>query len=107
MTDHTPHPINYLEYLKTKEWRTKRRAVLERARFRCQVCYSRGPIAVHHRTYARLGHEDIEDLTALCLFCHNLFHVRGRWAEKVPASEDENVSKIMAAMISDARDCTL
>ena len=96
--------IDYLEYLQTPEWKEKRQAAIFRARGRCQVCNCTGPISVHHRTYKRLGDEDPEDLTALCLTCHDLFHVRGRWASRAPTRGLTKVSEIMAAMVRDARD---
>ncbi len=41
---------------------------------RCRTCYATGgdgaPLEVHHRTYERLGHELVGDLTALCPGCH-------------------------------------
>ena len=65
----------YSEYLLTPEWQTKREQALERARHRCQLCNSAEHLNVHHRTYERLGNEDIEDLTVLCKACHEHFHV--------------------------------
>lgn len=71
----------YPEYLGTSEWAVRRRSVLERAGFRCQVCASDGKLHVHHRTYARRGSERREDMIALCADCHELFHTHGKLAE--------------------------
>jgi hypothetical protein len=43
---------------------------------RCERCgcrvplHGRGAVTVHHRTYARLGHERREDVELLCWGCH-------------------------------------
>ena len=66
----------YDEYLKTEEWAEKRGWVLERDGHRCRLCNSKEPLHVHHRTYARRGAEDLEDLTTLCKICHEHFHQR-------------------------------
>ncbi len=56
-----------------------RAAALAWAQERCQVCYSPDDLDVRHRTYARLGHELVSDLTVLCATC------RGRYADRLPA----------------------
>jgi hypothetical protein len=66
----------YEDYLKTPEWAEKREQALERDGHRCRLCNSKEPLHVHHRTYARRGFEDLEDLTTLCKFCHEHFHQR-------------------------------
>jgi hypothetical protein len=68
----------YSEYLATCEWNETRTAARKRAGERCQVCYSDGPLDVHHRTYERRGAEHDTDLTVLCRKCHELFHRFGR-----------------------------
>jgi replicative DNA helicase len=47
---------------------------LSRAGHRCQVCNSPDKLDVHHRTYERVGQEQLDDLTVLCDRCHGLFH---------------------------------
>lgn len=66
----------YAEYLQTPEWRTTRDAALRRADFRCELthCGSKVALQVHHRVYERLGEEVPEDLTVLCLVCHDQWH---------------------------------
>ncbi len=69
------NPAEYLDYLASPEWRAKRMLALKRAGFCCQLCnYGGAPLDVHHRTYARLGDERVEDLTVLCRKCHDAFH---------------------------------
>src|SRR5438093_4983788 len=43
--------LPYPEYLQTPEWQQKRRAALEQAEYRCQVCNRGEHLNVHHRTY--------------------------------------------------------
>lgn len=38
------------------------------------MCQSRFRLQVHHKTYARLGKERLEDLQVLCFNCHKLIH---------------------------------
>lgn len=65
---------NYLAYINSPEWRVRRDKLVARFDNRCQICYSTGPLNVHHRTYARLKREWDTDLTVLCMNCHDLYH---------------------------------
>lgn len=62
--------MNYEQYIQSAEWKALRQKVLERDRFQCQTCCSTDDLEVHHRTYDRLFHEDLEDLITLCHECH-------------------------------------
>ena len=67
----------YIEYLSSDEWKELRNDALEWASYRCAICYKPQPphsLHVHHRTYDRVGNEDLSDLTVLCVDCHILFH---------------------------------
>jgi hypothetical protein len=68
----------YAAYLETPHWHKTRKAALERAEHRCQICNTMaGELHVHHRTYVRCpGHERSADLTVLCETCHDRFHDR-------------------------------
>jgi hypothetical protein len=70
--------VDYGAYLESDAWRQKRAYLLRRTGHRCQVCNRATRLEVHHRTYARLGHEDPRDLTVLCHDCHQLFHAEGK-----------------------------
>lgn len=61
-------------YLRSDHWREVRKAALERADHRCQVCNGSKQLDVHHRTYERKGCEEPGDLTVLCRRCHATFH---------------------------------
>lgn len=64
----------YQAHLASPNWRLKRQARLEIDRHRCQTCLHDGSqwrLEVHHRTYDRLGDEDVlRDLITLCSSCH-------------------------------------
>jgi 5-methylcytosine-specific restriction endonuclease McrA len=60
----------YHAYLRSDAWQRKRKAVLRRAGYRCERCGADVPLDIHHLTYARFGHENLEDLQALCRMCH-------------------------------------
>lgn len=67
---------SYREYLSSPHWADVK------ARFRasklcsnsCAACGSRGPTAIHHRTYKRVGAEYLIDLNELCRPCHEKVH---------------------------------
>lgn len=71
----------YHEYLRTPEWKATRASAIHRARGCCQTCSSKDRLNVHHRTYARRGHEYNSDLIVLCEPWHKIFHDHGRLAE--------------------------
>ncbi len=87
--------MDYNRYISSHHWRHNpaRLAELEASGFRCRVCNDDGEgeggvIEVHHRTYARLGHEQPGDLTALCSTCHRVVtdHLRRiRFEQRTPA----------------------
>jgi len=75
--------LSYPEYLQTDHWQNLRKRALGRAHYRCQLCNTNGTqLDVHHRTYERLGHERLGDLTVLCTDCHAKYHGRSAAAPK-------------------------
>lgn len=72
------------QYLRSPEWREKRRQRLNLAKYRCEQCGApdgppKAPLDVHHLAYDRLGNENIdEDLVALCRPCHEVVEGRNR-----------------------------
>lgn len=62
---------SYLHYLRSHQWQKLRQIVMERDSYRCQVWLDHPGEEVHHRTYARFGHEDLDDLITLCRECHD------------------------------------
>jgi hypothetical protein len=61
---------DYKAYLASREWALKREAVKERGHGFCERCKVGPHEATHHKTYANIGNEPIEDLQAICNECH-------------------------------------
>lgn len=66
--------VNYQEYLASREWGLKKRQVRERSDGYCERCLVAQMQAVHHKTYERLGNEDMADLMAVCEPCHSFLN---------------------------------
>lgn len=62
--------VDYPRYLASREWREKRKEVIERNDGLCYRCLSAPIQDVHHVTYERIGHEDLDDLIGVCKPCH-------------------------------------
>ena len=63
------------EYLRSPEWKSKRKFVLARAKFKCEKCGSNEPLHVHHLSgYNLIPNEPYSALVALCDSCHNYQH---------------------------------
>lgn len=64
--------MNYKTYMRSSEWKEKRKAKLETCNSKCECeggCV-REATQVHHLHYDTLGNENMEDLQALCSKCH-------------------------------------
>lgn len=61
---------SYQEYLKSAHWQEIRKEKLKEAGYKCEKCGAKESLDIHHLTYARLGHERMSDLQALCRPCH-------------------------------------
>ncbi|MCC6401942.1 MAG: HNH endonuclease [Flavobacteriales bacterium] len=73
----------YGDLLRREEWRTKRRAILQRDGHACRNCGARNRLQVHHRQYhrcQRTGHKlapwcyNDRYLVTLCDDCHHNGH---------------------------------
>jgi hypothetical protein len=67
---------DYLKYLQSTAWKSKR---FEAFRFhgrKCNRCQSTKRLHVHHLIYFRLGNELMSDLEVLCFRCHEAEHKR-------------------------------
>jgi len=65
---------DYLAYLQSPAWKTKRNRALRLAHWACHRCGGRRDLQVHHVTYERLYAEIDGDLEVLCQSCHNSHH---------------------------------
>ena len=93
----------YDRYIHSAEWRARANERLEADGCRCQVC-GKAATDVHHLTYDRFGHEDIDDLVSLCGDCHEMAEAIYDpgiypWAMDEVRPEGNN---FMAAMRTDA-----
>lgn len=70
----------YEEYLQSEAWAIRRQVCLDRFGGQCALCENRAWHA-HHRTYDRVGHEHLNDLTALCGECHEKHHGKGKFED--------------------------
>ena len=64
--------VDYKKYMRSKEWKAKRREKLDACDHKCECeggCY-RKATQIHHLHYDTLGEESTEDLQALCPKCH-------------------------------------
>ena len=64
----------YDSYILSKEWKIKRKQALDFHGDFCSQCKSKKDLHVHHKTYANLGNEPMEDLVILCRDCHYVEH---------------------------------
>lgn len=60
-------------YYYTNEWKELRQKVFQRDNYKCLKCGAKAE-QVHHETYERFKAEKIEDLSSICVPCHNLIH---------------------------------
>lgn len=84
----------YQDYLASPEWDELRRRCYRRAGHRCENCRLETKLDAHHTIYRQpISLGVVEDLLALCRFCHDQWH---RWydARRLPArvfSRDETL----------------
>lgn len=64
----------YDNYLLSPQWQTLRRMVFARCQTRCEHCGLARATQVHHKTYDRLGNEQLDDLLGVCGPCHERLH---------------------------------
>lgn len=64
----------YREYLKSDDWRERRKELMEEADWCCSSCGEKAT-QLHHLSYGNLGEEELEvDVVALCNNCHKEIH---------------------------------
>lgn len=60
----------YQLYMQSEAWKELRQKIIELDGHSCRKCGASATLEVHHKTYARLGNEDLDDLVTLCARCH-------------------------------------
>lgn len=66
---------SYQTYIQSHAWKKKREVAFLVLGEKCQRCSKTDvPLHVHHKHYKTLYHERIEDVTVLCVPCHELTH---------------------------------
>jgi hypothetical protein len=76
----------YNEYIGSDRWRFMRALRLELAGNKCEHCGRggfRNSLHCHHKTYARIGHERMDDLMILCVGCHSAMDIARVAMEKL------------------------
>lgn len=64
----------YYQYLLSDEWKNKKQSLINKRGDRCEKCFFKKPLDVHHKTYERIFNEPDEDLILLCRDCHKYHH---------------------------------
>lgn len=68
--------LTYQQYLNSEHWSKTRQRFYRSGLWEghCHCCLAESPCELHHRTYARLGEERLNDLIAVCPGCHDKVH---------------------------------
>lgn len=85
--------FDYQAYLASREWALKREEVRKRSRGMCERCWRYPQQAVHHLTYARVGHELLEDLLAVCNLCHDFLSGKSDNDPAAPITNPQNLAE--------------
>lgn len=65
----------YIAYLKSEDWRIRRKELMEEANHTCSECGAKAT-QLHHLSYKNLGFEILDvDVVALCGECHKNLHL--------------------------------
>jgi 5-methylcytosine-specific restriction endonuclease McrA len=100
MTPSEARSIPYEQYLQTEHWQAMRRLALEAADHHCLLCDADSNLDVHHRTYERLGMEQLRDLVVLCETCHARHHEVFERAA-LTAAESERIAFLEAEILAE------
>jgi 5-methylcytosine-specific restriction endonuclease McrA len=80
----------YEQYIShSKVWKSKRKQAFKLYGRKCDTCGAKKNLHVHHKTYANLFNEKMEDLQILCEPCHMKLHDR---ESKFKKDEDERLT---------------
>lgn len=92
-----PEDSEYIAYLKSPQWRAKRKRLLALRGNRCEVCGLADELHLHHLSYARLYDEHDADLAVICRGCHAAIH--GQWGvvRSIGAKRHEQATRLALA----------
>ncbi len=89
--------VEYVNYRKTKKWKTLASHIKEIHKNKCAICGSERRLVIHHKTYVNLYNEKNEDLICICNTCHykihngcNCFKADGKLCDACSHSKEEN-----------------
>jgi hypothetical protein len=90
--------LEYKKYLKTEHWlELKKRMWSSNVP---KVCFACGigncKLAIHHRTYTRIGREKISDLVFICDGCHKKIH---EYKKKFPRKDLIKITRMISRRI--------
>ena|ERR1041385_6770925 len=68
--------LTYSQYLITQHWQDLRQRLFNVRGKKCERCDSEKEIEIHHKTYERIGKEELSDLLILCRTCHGEEHAK-------------------------------
>lgn len=66
--------MKYADYLKSEYFQNFRLKVLKSRRYKCERCKGKYRLQIHHKHYASLGNEKLNDVMVLCITCHERMH---------------------------------
>ena len=65
---------DYVRYIRSSKWLNLKKKVFRYKGKICRKCGRRKSTQVHHKTYERLGKEQLSDLVPVCRVCHKKIH---------------------------------
>ena len=104
----------YRDYIKSQAWQRKRREYYSsnlyktlkgEGKWNCYCCgCNNRPLDLHHRTYKRLGNENISvDLIPVCRKCHSEIHEREKSGTQLWTATKKIRSKYLGKITKDAK----
>ena len=86
---------SYSAYLRSPHWKTFRAKFRRTGRkWACSVCDGEKELELHHKTYDKLGKEELTDVIPLCHSCHGEVH---SWLD-ADGSPVEQTDKVVAIL---------
>lgn len=64
----------YSEYLRSNEWKEKRKIMLDLVGNKCEACGCTKNLVCHHWSYDKVWYEPLHHLFILCENCHTEYH---------------------------------